>query len=85
MNLEVPDEKPSVTIQEQYPEIDKDPFSVFLKEVPPAATKEKCTTVAKEKRTAIPQKKRPGIKVSPELLEMAGFTEHQQIYNLMIK
>jgi hypothetical protein len=85
MYIEIPDEKPSVTIQEQYPEIDKDPFSVFLKEVPQATTMEKSNTITMEKRTAIPQKKRSGVKVSRELLEMAGFPEHQQIYNMMIK
>lgn len=83
--LEVPDEKPSVTVQQQYPETDEEPLSVLLKEVPPATVKQKCPPVAKETQMAIPKKRRPGVKVSRELLEMAGFTEHQQIYNLMIK
>ncbi len=85
MYIDVPEEKPSVTIQEQFPEIEKEPFTVILEEVPSAPTKEKCVPSAKEKRTAVPKKKRPGVKVSRELLEMAGFPEHQQIYNLMIK
>ncbi len=85
MYIEISEEKPSVTIQEQYPEFDRKPLTVILKEVPPALTKEKCTPITKEKRTAIHQKKRPGVKVSRELLEMAGFTEHHQIHNLMIK
>ncbi len=82
---EIPEEKPSVVIQEQYPEIDREPLTVVLKEVPPAPTKQICTPRAKEKRTAVPKMKRPGVKVSRELLEMAGFPEHQQIHNLMIK
>jgi hypothetical protein len=82
---EIPEEKPSVTIQEQYPEIDEEPLAVTLEDVPADLTKEKCTTTTKERPTAIPRKKRPGVRVSRELLEMAGFTEHQQIYNLMIK
>ncbi len=77
MYFEIPEEKPSVTIQQQYPEIDKEPVTVILEDVPPAPIK--------EKPVAIPQKKRPGIKVRRELLEMAGFTEHQQIQNLFIK
>ncbi|MBC8469679.1 MAG: hypothetical protein H8D56_09430 [Planctomycetes bacterium] len=75
--VDVPEETPSVAIQEQYPEIDEEPLTVVLEEVPPALTK--------EKRTAVPKMKRPGVKVSRELLEMAGFPEHQYIYNLTIK
>jgi hypothetical protein len=83
--LKVPEEKPSVTIQQQYPDIDEEPLNVVLKEVPPAPVEQKCSPVAKEPRSAIPKKRRPGVKVSRELLEMAGFPQHQQIYNLMIK
>jgi len=82
---EIPEEKSSITIQEQYPDADEGPFTVILEEVPPAATKGSCAPVGKQKQPAIPPKKRPGVKVSRELLEMAGFPEHQQIYNLMIK
>jgi hypothetical protein len=85
MYIDMPEEKPSVTVQEQFPEIEKEPLTVVLEELPPAPTKEKCAPLAKEKRTVIPRKKRPGVRVSRELLEMAGFPEHQQIYNLMIK
>jgi hypothetical protein len=85
MYIDIPEEEPSVAIQEKYPEIGKEPFTVVLKDVPPAPTKEKCTPITKEKRTAFPRKKRPGVKVSRELLEMAGFPEHQQIHNLTIK
>ena len=85
MYFDLPEEEPSVTIQEQYPEIGKEPFTVVLKDVPTAPKREKCTPITKEKRTAIQQKKRPGVKVSRELLEMAGFPEHQQIHNLTIK
>ncbi|MBW7991624.1 MAG: hypothetical protein FVQ84_16645 [Planctomycetes bacterium] len=83
--IDSPEETPSAAIQEQYPEIDAEPLTVVLKKVPPAPTKQRCTPIAKEKRTAVPKKKRPGVKVSRELLEMAGFPEHQQIHNLMIK
>jgi hypothetical protein len=82
---EIPEEKPSVVIQEQYPVIDKEPLTVVLTKVPPAPTKQICTPITKEKRTAVPKKKRPGVKVSRELLEMAGFSERQYIYNLTIK
>jgi hypothetical protein len=82
---EIPEEIPSVTIQEQYPDIDEEPLAETLEDVPPDLAKEKCTTTTKERPAAIPRKKRPGVRVSRELLEMAGFTEHQQIYNLTIK
>jgi len=85
MFTDTPEEKSSVTIQEQYPEMDKEPFNVALKEVPPAPAKERCAPIAKERRTAVPKRKRPGVKVSRELLEMAGFPEQQYIYNLTIK
>jgi hypothetical protein len=83
--LEVPEEKPSVTVQEQYPKIDEQPVTEMYQDVPPAPKKQKYSPMMKEKQTAVPVKKRPGIKVRRELLEMAGFTEHQQIYNLMVK
>lgn len=85
MYTEIPEETPSVAIQEQYPEIDTEPLTIVLKEVPPAPTKQICTSIIKEKQTAVPKMKRPGIKVSRELLEMAGFPERQYIYNLTIK
>jgi hypothetical protein len=75
--VDVQEETPSVTIQEQYIAIDEQPLTVVLKDVPPASAKETCTAVSKMKRH--------GVKVSRELLEMAGFPEHQQIHNLMIK
>jgi hypothetical protein len=76
---EIPEEKSFEAIQEQYFEIDAEPLTVVLKEVQPAPKKEKCSSMA------VPKKKRPGIKVSRELLEMAGFPERQYIYNLSIK
>ena len=79
------EETPSVTVQEQYTEIDKEPLTVVLEKVPLAPTKKICTPIIKEKRKAVPKMKRPGVKVSRELLEMAGFPEHQYIYNLTIK
>ncbi|MDT8301049.1 MAG: hypothetical protein RQ760_06150 [Sedimentisphaerales bacterium] len=82
---EIPEEKSFEAIQEQYLETDKEPLTVVLKEVPPAPKKDKCPPIAEEKRMAAPKKKRPGIKVSRELMEMAGFPEHQQIHNLMVK
>jgi hypothetical protein len=85
MYFEIFEEKPSVTIQEQYPELDKEPFVVDLKDVPPPAVKKICTPIVKEKQTAVHKMKRPGIKVSRELFEMAGFPEHLQIHNLTIK
>ena len=74
--IEVPQERPSVTVQEQYPETDEEPFTVFMKEVPPATVKQKPKVILKRQH---------GVKVSRELLEMAGFPEHQQIYNLLVK
>ena len=82
---EIPEEKSFETIQEQYLEIEKEPLTVVLKEVQSAPTKKICTPIIMEKRTAVPKKKRPGVKVSRELLEMAGFPEHQYIYYLTIK
>ena len=84
VDVEVTEEKPSVAIQQQ-PEIDKEPLTVILEDVPSDLKKEKCTPMVKEKRTACPQKRHPGVKVSRELLEMAGFPEHQHIHNLSIK
>ena len=84
---EIPEEKSFEAIQEQYFEIDAEPLTVVLKEVQPAPPKKICTPIIMEKQTAIPKMKRPGVKVSRELLEMAGFPEHQYIYiyNLTIK
>ncbi len=82
---EIPEEKSYETIQEQYLEIAPEPLTVVLKEVQPAPAKERCTPIAKEKRAAVPKMKHPGVKVSRELLEMAGFAENQYIYNLTIK
>jgi len=82
---EIPEEESSVTVQEQYPEMDQEQLTVILKEVPQPPAKETCTPIVGEKRTAVPKMKHPGVKVSRELLEMAGFPEHQQIQNLMIK
>ena len=85
VDVDIPEEEPSVTVQQQYPEIHEEPLTVVLEDVPPALKKEKCTPRVKEKRTTCPKKKRPGVKVSRELLEMAGFPEHQHIHNLSIK
>jgi hypothetical protein len=85
ISTEIPEEKSYEAIQEQYLEIDTKPLTVILEETPPASTKETCTPIAKEKCTTVSRRKRPGVKVSRELIEMAGFPEHQQIHNLMIK
>ena len=82
--VEAPQEKQSLTIQEQYLETNEEQFNVFLEDVPRAPGKKTLTPLEKQKPRVI-IKKRPGVKVSRELLEMAGFPEHQQIYNLMIK
>jgi hypothetical protein len=82
---EIPEEKSYEAIQEQYLEIDAEPSTVVPEEVPPAPKKEVCTPVKKEKCAAVYKRKRSGVKISRELLEMAGFPEHQQIHNLMIK
>jgi hypothetical protein len=82
--IEIPQEKPSVTVQERYPQTDEEPFTVLMKEVPPAPEKKKYTPAEKRKPKVI-LKRQHGVKVSRELLEMAGFHEHQQIYNLIVK
>ncbi|MBN1806416.1 MAG: hypothetical protein JW837_14300 [Sedimentisphaerales bacterium] len=82
--IEVPPEKPEVNVQQQYPQTDEEPFSVYMKEVPPETEKKKCEPSEIQKPNFI-LKKQPGIKVSRELLEMAGLHEHQQIYNLTVK
>jgi hypothetical protein len=85
VDVDVPQEEPSVVIQQQQSVINDEPLSETLEDVPPALKKEECTPVKKEKRMACPKRKRPGVKVSRELLEMAGFPEHQHIHNLSIK
>jgi len=65
------------TKKEEYPVAKKEMYHVNQKETYPAA--------AKEKHPAIPQRKHPGVRVSQELLKMAGFAEHQQVDHLAIK
>jgi hypothetical protein len=74
-----------VTKKEMYPVTKKEEYPIAKKEMYPVTKKEKYPAAAKEKRPAIPQKKRPGVRVSQELLKMAGFAEHQQVDHLAIK
>ena len=83
--MEAPAEESSVTVQQQHQQIAGEPFNVFLKEVPPTTEKQTQVPSEKQKPKVMIKRKRPGVKVSRELLEMAGFSEQQQIYNLMIK
>ena len=73
------------TKKEMYPVTQKEEYPVAKKEMYHVAQKEKYPAAAKEKRPAIPPKKRPGVRVSQELLEMAGFAEHQQVDHVAIK
>lgn len=83
--FEAPEEDHSVTIQERYPDEGEEPLTVILEDVPRGKTKDQCASVGKRKKPTTIKKWRPGVKVSRELLEMAGFPEHQQIQNIMIK
>jgi len=87
--------------KEVYQAIEEETCPVTPKEVPPAAQKEVCPApkkevcpapkketvpaAAKEKRPAAPRKKYPGVRVSQELFDMAGFDEHQQVHHVTIK
>ncbi len=79
--------------KEVYQAAKEETCPVARKEVPPATQKEVCPApkketfpaAAKEKRQAIPRKKCPGVRVSQELFDMAGFDEHQQVYHVIIK
>ena len=71
--------------KEEHPVAKKEEHPVAKKEMHHVTQKETYPATAKEKRPAIPQKKRLGVRVSQELLEMAGFTERQQVNHLAIK
>ena len=73
------------TKKEMYPVTKKEEDSEAKKEMHPVTQEETYPATAKEKRPAIPQKKYPGVRVSQELLKMAGFAEHQQVDHLAIK
>ena len=83
--VEAPQENQSLTVQEQHQQIAGEPFNVFLKEVPPTPEKQTYVPAEKQKPKVMYKGRRPGVKVSRELFEMAGFPEHQQIYYLTIK
>ncbi|MCH8121115.1 MAG: hypothetical protein IIC00_15500 [Planctomycetes bacterium] len=74
-----------VAKKEEHPVAKKEEYPVAKKELHHVAQKEKYPAAAKEKRPAIHKKKRPGVRVSQELLEMAGFAERQQVDHLAIK
>jgi hypothetical protein len=74
-----------VTPKEVPPVTQKEVCPAIPKEVPPTAKKETCPTTAKEKRPAVPRKKYPGVRMSQELFDMAGFDEHQQVYHVIIQ
>ncbi len=79
--------------KEVYQAAKEETCPVARKEVPPATRKEVCPApkketfpaAAKEKRPAAPRKKCPGVRVSQELFDMAGFDAHQQVYHVIIK
>jgi hypothetical protein len=83
--VETPQERQSLTVQEQHQQIAGEPFNVFLKEVHPTPEKQTYVPPEKRKPKVMFKGKRPGVKVSRELFEMAGFSENQQIYYLTIK
>jgi len=71
--------------KEMYQATKEETCPAVQKEVHPATEKETCPATAKEKHPAIPRKKYPGVRVSQELFNMAGFDEHQQVYHVTIK
>jgi len=79
--------------KEVYQATKEETCPVARKEVPPATQKEVCPApkketfpaAAKEKRPAAPRKKCPGVRVSQELFDMAGFDEHHQVHHVTIK
>lgn len=73
------------TKKEIYPVTKKEEYPIAKKEMYHVAQKEKYPATAKEKRPPILKKKRSGVRVSQELLEMAGFAEHQQVGHVAIK
>ena len=80
-----PVRKSTEVVQQVLPATKKEEYPVAKKEMHHVTQKETYPATAKEKRPAIPQKKRPGVRVSQELLKMAGFAEHQQVDHLAIK
>jgi len=80
-----PVRKSTEAVQQILPATKKEEYPVAKKEMHHVAQKETYPATAKEKRPAIPKKKHPGVRVSQELLKMAGFTEHQQVDHLAIK
>jgi len=73
------------TKKEMYPVTKKEEDSEAKKEMYHVTQEETYPATVKEKRPAIPKKKHPGVRVSQELLNMAGFAEHQQVDHLAIK
>jgi len=80
-----PVRKSTEAVQQILPATKKGKYPVAKKEMHHVTQKETYPATAKEKRPAIPKKKRPGVRVSQELLKMAGFSEHQQVDHLAIK
>lgn len=80
-----PVRKSTEAVQQILPATKKEEYPVAKKEMHHVTQKETYPATAKEKRPAIPKKKHPGVRVSQELLKMAGFTEHQQVDHLAIK
>ena len=80
-----PVRKSTEVVQQILPATKKEEYPVAKKEMRHVAQKKTYPAAAKEKRPAIPKKKHPGVRVSQELLKMAGFTEHQQVDHLAIK
>jgi len=80
-----PVRKSTEAVQQVLPATKKEEYPVAKKEMHHVTQKETYPATAKEKRPAIPKKKRPGVRVSQELLKMAGFSEHQQVDHLAIK
>ncbi len=74
-----------VAPKEVPPADQKEVCPAIPKKVPPTAKKETCPTTAKEKCPAAPRKKYPGVRVSQELFDMAGFDAQQQVYHVIIK
>ena len=79
--------------KEVYQATKEETCPVARKEVPPATKKEVCPAPKKEtfpaaakgKHPAAPRKKCPGVRVSQELFDMAGFDEHHQVHHVIIK
>jgi len=80
-----PVRKSTEAVQQILPATKKEEYPVAKKEMHHVTQKKTYPATAKEKRPAIPKKKHPGVRVSQELLKMAGFTEHQQVDHLAIK